>query len=422
MKHKLTNNWGLKLGSLIFAFFLWIIVTNMNDPVIQYKVYNVPVRFINTGVVTDEGKTYEVLDNSDIIDTVTITAARSVIDSLDDDDVVAVADFNDLTLQDTIAIRLSTNKYNSNLESIRGNIDTVQLNIEKLKTKTLALNTIASGTVSEGYIVGDITSAQNQIRISGPESVIYQIEKAEASVSVTGFTQDISTSADINLLSAEGEIIDSESVDSNINTVSVDVEILPTKRVELSFGTIGTPAEGYEANGTITSDPETVLIAGKARVLKNMDVIEIDADALNITGQAGNMMTLIDIDDYLPSGIRLAEPGFDGNVSVTVYIERTINRTLNLNASDIKLTNIPEGYKATVVDPEEGYEVAFNGLSKNVNSIDKLEVTATADLSNILDQEDKVDKLYHTTLKFTYNGTELKVNSPVQIWIKLDKT
>ena len=44
MKDWFTKNWGLKLGSLIFACVLWVIVTNINDPVIQYKVSNVPVR------------------------------------------------------------------------------------------------------------------------------------------------------------------------------------------------------------------------------------------------------------------------------------------------------------------------------------------------------------------------------------------
>ena len=82
MKDWFTKNWGLKLGSLIFACVLWVIVTNINDPVIQYKVSNVPVRFIHTDVISSQGKVFDVLDGTDVIDQVTITAARSIIDSL----------------------------------------------------------------------------------------------------------------------------------------------------------------------------------------------------------------------------------------------------------------------------------------------------------------------------------------------------
>ena len=110
MKNKLTKNWGLKLGSFLFAVALWIIVTNINDPVIPYKVSDVPVTIRNANLITDKGQIYEVLDGTDVIDVVTITAPRSIIDSLDKSNVVAVADMNDLTSLNTISIKLSTNK------------------------------------------------------------------------------------------------------------------------------------------------------------------------------------------------------------------------------------------------------------------------------------------------------------------------
>ena len=105
MKNKLTKNWGLKLGSFLFAVALWIIVTNINDPVIPYKVSDVPVTIRNANLITDKGQIYEVLDGTDVIDVVTITAPRSIIDSLDKSNVVAVADMNDLTSLNTISIK-----------------------------------------------------------------------------------------------------------------------------------------------------------------------------------------------------------------------------------------------------------------------------------------------------------------------------
>ena len=233
MKDWFTKNWGLKLGSLIFACVLWVIVTNINDPVIQYKVSNVPVRFIHTDVISSQGKVFDVLDGTDVIDQVTITAARSIIDSLSEQNIMAVADFNDLTMQETISIKLSTNKYNDKLESIKGNIDEVRLKIENKKTLSLALKATTTGEVSEGYLLGDITTDRNLVKISGPESVVSQIAKAGVDVTVSDFTNNISTDADIKLYDADGEEIDRSLVSMNISSVKVNVEILETKRVPL---------------------------------------------------------------------------------------------------------------------------------------------------------------------------------------------
>ena len=197
MKNKLLRNWGLKLCSFLIAAVLWLIVTNINDPVGTFRVYNVPVVLQNTDLITNSGQVYEVLDHTDVIDVVTIQAKRSIIDSLDESNIIAVADVNELTNLNTVAIKLSTNKYNDKLESIRGNIDNVKLNIEAEKTKTLPLRAVTIGTVKEGYMVGDISTEQNLIEITGPESVISQVKRATVTVNVSGFTNNIGTDSPV---------------------------------------------------------------------------------------------------------------------------------------------------------------------------------------------------------------------------------
>lgn len=427
MKRKITDNWGLKLASVLFSFFLWIFVTNMNDPVIQYKVSNVPVSFINTEVVTAKGKTFEVLNDTDKIDTVTITAPRSIIDSLSESNIVAVADFSELPAElsgdgNYLNIQLSTNKYFSSLESIRGSIDSVQLNIEDLKSKTLALTTKTTGTVNDGYLMGEVTPAQNQIRVNGPASLIDEITKAEVEVSVSGFSQDIVTDAEVKLLNADGEEIRSSMVKTNISSVKVNVEILQTKMVDLRFSLMGTPADGYAATGLITAEPSSILVAGKSSILNSLETVTVDAEELNITGQAGDALMLVNVKDYLPSGVELADSSFNGNVSVTVDIERTIDRHILLHTEDIVWENVPEGYTVELVDPEETYNIILNGLAERINKVAIEDITSKANLMDILNQEDTVGSLYHVTLSFETSAGKLSVSSPVQVWFKLNES
>ena len=107
MKHKITKNWGLKLVSFLFAAVLWLIVTNINDPSSPYKESNIPVVLKNTDLITNNGQIYEVLDGTDMIDSVVIWAPRSVVDKLNRSDIVAEANVRDLTSLNTISIKLS---------------------------------------------------------------------------------------------------------------------------------------------------------------------------------------------------------------------------------------------------------------------------------------------------------------------------
>lgn len=382
-----TNNWGMKLISVLFSLMMWIIVTNINDPVIPYKVYNVPVKLVNTELITNQGQVYEVLDDSDMIDVVTVSAPRSVIDALNSENIVATADIRELTALDTVAIHLSTNKYNDKLESIRGNIDTVKLDIEEKQTITRALNAGISGTISEGYMVGDITTDQNLVRISGPESVVSTIDKAAVDVIVTGFTNNIVTDADIRLYDAEGNEVNRNKVNMNIDSVKVSVEILQIKSVPIWVAYMGEPAEGYRATGEVILSPQTIRVAGKANAINTCNQITIPEDAINITGQNSDMMTLIDIKQYLPTGIRLADTGFNGKVSATVVIEQEMEETFVVEAKDIAIRNVPEGYQVSLLDEEESYDVTVTGLSHDIQALGE-QLNAYVDVQSWMQEEE----------------------------------
>ena len=235
MKNKLTKNWGLKVVSFLFAASVWLIVTNINDPLAPLRLSDVPVTIRNKELITERGQTCEVLDNTDVIDLVTIYAPRSVIDSLDKGNVVAIADLKDLTSVDTVPIKLSTNKYNEKVENIKGNIDSVKLNIENKQTRSFPLRVNVTGEIREGYMLGDVGTEQNLIRISGPESIVSQISRAQAEVDISSFTGNIITETDIRLYDSEENAIESASLEKSITRVRVNVEILEKKVLPVNY-------------------------------------------------------------------------------------------------------------------------------------------------------------------------------------------
>lgn len=383
MKKKLTDNLGLKIGSILFAAILWLLVTNINDPSTPLTFTDVPVKIINSDLITSQGKVYEVLDESDVLDSVRVMLPRSIRSSFDEENIVAIADMKNLTSLNTIQIDLSTSRYN--VDSIRASSDVVKLNIEDKKSISIPLKAKTSGSLQEGYIVGGISTDQNLVRVSGPESAISQIETAEVNVGITGFTGDIDTNAEIKLYDADGNEIPKDNLTLNINNVNVRVEILTTKTVPLSFAATGVPAEGYRANGVIQSTPDAVLLAGKSNILKNLSVIEIPDTVIDLTGATENVVTVVDIKQYLPGNVGLGDAEFDGNVTVTAYVEAEITRTIMMNENRIVVENLPEGYEATVTAYEEEFPIQVVGLPGDVNGIDANQLQGSVNIQTLLD-------------------------------------
>ena len=97
MKKFLTNNIGLKILSVVAAFVLWMVVVNVDDPVISRTYTGIPVEVVNGDAITNEGKTFEIVDGSNSI-SVIVSAKRSVIEQMSRDFIKATADMKDLQL------------------------------------------------------------------------------------------------------------------------------------------------------------------------------------------------------------------------------------------------------------------------------------------------------------------------------------
>ncbi|MGN0376511.1 MAG: YbbR-like domain-containing protein [Suilimivivens sp.] len=422
VKNKITANIGLKIASLFFAFMLWMVVNNINDPTIDRSFSNIPVKLINTELITDSGQVYEILDNSAVIDKVTVWAPRSISSSLNASNIVAVADVSELSSLDTITIKLSTNLYSSEIEKIQGSNDTVRLNIENQRTKALALKATVSGEVEEGYLVGDIITDQNLVRISGPESVVNEITKAVVDVPVTGFISDISDNAEIRLYDSNDNLIRDTRITQSIKTVGVTVNIYKTLEVPVYLSTTGTPAEGYRVAGEVQSSISSVTLAGKENILKNITAIEIPGEAIDITEQSEDYTAEIDIREYLPENTFLADTS-QSRIEVIVDIQPEVSKELEIQGNRVEVTNVPEGYRASIPEFEENIVIEVVGLSSDISEIRSYDVRGTVDISKWMAEEnmtEPVEGYYQVEIDFGLSD-RVTVKEPVVVTMHLSK-
>ena len=424
MGKKLTNNWGLKLIAILFALILWFAVINIDDPVVSETFKNVPVQLINTEVLTEAGMTYEVLDNTAVIETITIYGPRTLVESLNENDILAKADVNDITVANTVAVNVSVDVRNSSkITNIKSSLECVKLNIEKSKTKQLVINATTSGKLASGYIVGGIELDQNRVRISGPESIVSQIASAKVNVDVADASSDVATYGTVRLYDKAGTEIMSELLVKGTEKVHINVNVIPTKYVPVKYQLTGVPEEGYAVvEDSITCDIMTVLIGGETEALRDVNEIIITGEELNVSGLAEEKEFTVMLKNYLPDNIILGDKEYDGKVTIKVPIEEVVTEVVELLKENLTIVNIPEGMQVTMVEVPDYVELEVTGTVTKIREVMTGDVAAVIDMNAVLPSTGLsawLEGIY--TVEAAMKVPEGVENTPIMITIEVVK-
>lgn len=346
MKKRLMNNWGLKILAFFVAFMMWLLVVNIDDPVTHKTFSDIPVSVINEEVLANsqQPQTYQIVDNTQVVD-VTVTAKRKTLNKIKNEDIVAVADMKELTLNTQIPIDISINGFEGKYDSAQSMPRNLQIKLEDEETKRFPIVPTTTGTVRDGYVLGNIEAIPEKVSIRGPKSLIDEISKVEASVSVSGLSKDTILESELVLYDSDNNVIDQQLLSNNLGTegVSVRVELMPTKTVALDFDTsMIWPEKGYEFTG-ITFEPQSIQISGEYSDISMLKTIYIPAEALKVSGITEKTEKVIDVSEYLPEGVKLADENA-GLVVVTISIAKNGTKAYDVTVGSIIVNNLSEEF------------------------------------------------------------------------------
>lgn len=384
MKHKLKMNLGLKIVAFLFSIVLWMIVVNINDPIVSRQFRNIPVSVANEEVVTNKGKTYSILDGTDTV-TVTVFAKRSVFSKFNVSDIVVSADLSQMDVSTwLVPLEVEITDMEGEYESAETNPVNLQLEIEDITKKVFPVSVNTIGTQKEGYVIGDLTTNPKEIEIGGSQSMVDDIQKVVATVDVSGISSNRTLKAiKLSYLDKDGNLMDTSRLSNNLGEggISVYVQVLQTKEVRLEFQTSGKPEEGYVCT-EVTYEPETIEVCGTKQDLEELETIQIPADVIDITGENSKKTVTIDIQPYLPSGVELTDTTAN-NVVVTVKIDKIGTKTIEVPLESILINNLSKKLSVEIKSEHdlhlqiEGSEEALAILDlRNAVSIDLKEYTS----------------------------------------------
>lgn len=378
IKDKWKKNIGLKILSVLFAVFLWWLVVNIDDP-IGTKKYTVDVLVTNPEIITNAGKSYQIIDDTKNV-TVTVKARRKVLDEIKKSYIVATADLREMQ-DSSVPIRVTVTGFEGEYEDVAANPRNIQVKVENTQKKTFPITTVAIGSPRDGYVVGSMTASPKTVDISGPESSVAKISKVVAKVDVSEMSADSTTQAQLIYYDAADNLIDKTLLTSNCdkNGVSVEIDMWKTKELTLNFDTSGiSPAEGYLFTA-IEVEPKSVEVSGNPDLLRGMTEIAIGKQALEKADMKETEEVIVDIKEYMPEGISLVDADA-ASVVVRIVLERAGTKTLRLPTGSITVLNASEELQMKYDALE--VELTFSGTGENLEKLTSESIIASIDLKD----------------------------------------
>ena len=213
------------------------------------------------------------------------------------------------------------------------------------------------------------------VKVTGPSSVIDNIDHAGISFDVTGATADVTGTADIHLYDSDNNEINDSSVELTQTSVGYTAQVVRTKTVSIEVKTSGKPADGYRVSG-VTLNRDSVVVYGDTNMLNSLDKIVIPASNINVDGLTENKVYKFGLSDYIDKSLTILD---NARIEVIVRIESTGNKTITLNTSDIKVSGLETGMSYSFED--RTFSIDVEGSETAIAALDASAITMTADLS-----------------------------------------
>lgn len=380
MKERLTNNLGLKLLSVFLAFFVWLFVSNVSNPLISDSV-DVTVEIINEDVLSNSNLTYEVVGKNKVTVTYQVhTLDRHKIKASDFKAYADLSELYDVTGSIPVKVEMVNNR-----ALVEGELSTkpgvVQIKTETIQRKRFPLEIKTLDSAEEGYAVGEITLAPDYIYVTGAESVIGKISTAGVELDLNGANSDFSGTVKPVFYDANGNKLEGIEEDISLHTsdITYQVSILKVKNLGLDFQVDGEVAEGYRFTG-VESDIKSISVEGRKATLASLTTVTVPKELLDLSGATSDVVVKVDLSKLLPDNVTIAG-NQDAVATVVLKVEPLETRGFKLSTDDIELSGASEDldYQWSA----DAIQVDIQGLTEDLDNLVLEDMSPYVNVSNM---------------------------------------
>lgn len=385
IKKKLTNNLLLKILSLAIALAIWLLVANINDPVVVTS-YDVPVTIQNSAYLESGGKTYQVLEQQQMV-TVILRGNSSVVENRTGD-IQAVADLTQIVDMDTTPVMVPVTATCDRVaaEDISVVPAAIGIEIEDMVSKDFTITVTAGDTTpSADYEVGTMEANPEKVTITGPESLIDKIDRVMAEVNTTPMNEDTTITSRLIIYDKNQDTLDETEMnylkfDIGQPVVDIHVDLWRVRGdIQLAVNYSGSPAPGYQV-GDVTITPSTISVAGTDEALAQLAIegntIEIPVDAVVLEGQDSDVETRLTLSEYMPDDLVVANNVETAIANVSIIPEGS--QEFRVATRDIAIENLDD--KLRLVFDTDSVTVRVRETGGQINDLTADEISLSADM------------------------------------------
>lgn len=379
--------------SVAVAALVWLLVVNIDDPIITRQISGVTVQMQNEAYIESGGKMSMIEGGQNVV-TVEVVGKRSIVDNLSAEDLIATADLKQIVNMNTdpIMVPITVNCSKLKSENLVPNPRNLSVDIDEIMTQEYIV-TVTSGESQprKGYEIGTLSSSPDKIKITGPQSLIRKIDKVVATVDASNLQEDTIMKAGLKIIDRNQDEWDQDGLDSKMNYLKYDTSV-PEVNVSIDLWSVrndiaikgsyvGSPAEGYKVE-KLTFTPGHISVAGSEEALEKLSAdgnsIQVPDDTIDVTGKNSDFEVKINIENLLPENIKLTKDTSD-TVIASVDILPQDSREYSIPTTSIIGQNIPQGLQ--LVYETEKIQIRIRENSGSLDQLKESDIKASVDLT-----------------------------------------
>ena len=415
------KDFGWKVLSLIAALILWFIGINMTNPLQNHTVRQ-RVQLNNFEILANEG--ILLLNEAELRDTliqVGVRAQRNEIDFLRSAELADSVLFNEMinisidfraipseyvhASDEAVTLRMdiSPNLYHG-LEHFSIRPSYVEVQLDAIARNTFSVEVVRHGETAADSWLQSINLANNHVTISGPRTVIREIEKVQANVDVTGLYGDAEHSVELRAYDFSGEDV-TDYVSLSMTSTIASIKVWPVRQLPINVEFTGDVASNFAVYG-FTVEPEFVSVASSS--FEGIDEFTVYADLM---GEDENTLKTINLSEHLPQGMALVH--YDRpNVSVLINIEPLDTRIIHVPGGNLRVTGVQAIYQK--LSEVVSYPITVRGPRSLMQDLSVSDISIDIDLTGL------PIGTHSVLLTVTVPSGVTVISQPPQIQIQID--
>ncbi|HEY3310748.1 MAG TPA: CdaR family protein [Anaerolineales bacterium] len=336
--NRFIRNFRTLLLALVLALAVWVSAVTAADPdeVHEYP-QPVPLQIIGQ----DPGLV--IVGNVPSQVTITLRAPKSVWNQLNANDgqVRAILDLSGLLAGNhQLEIQPQVSLRPVRVVSVSPKI--LNINLEPLATITIPIQLALRGEPAVGYEAGLASLETTQAVVSGPQSEINKVARAQVDLSIAGVRQDVQSTLPVRVLDAGGKVVGGLTVNPENIQVSQPVTQQGGYRdIAVKVTVRGQQAGGYRVTN-ISVFPPVITVYSKNPAIVNDLPGFVETEALNLNGESQNVDVHLKLN--IPQGVSIVG---DQTVQVQVGIA-AIEGSLSLNGIPVTVIGLVPGLQAHI--------------------------------------------------------------------------